>query len=229
MQKTPLQLLLITLIIGLASLAVASDVKKVILIETMPVPAVIEHSRWFQVQLKELGYEQNKNLKLTILKANGDRQLAEKLLNAELAAGNPDLVVTIATLASQTAAKLLKDTDIPIMFFMVSDPVGSGLVKQINAPTGTNITGKVYTVNRNAKIEMLFQLVSQIVVHRPIRFGIIHSTYPSSVGDIRELKMIAKRRGDITFVPYEIEYKKVPAGLPAMIEGTKKESVLSCL
>jgi len=56
----PLQLFLITLIIGLTSLAVASDVKKVILIETMPVPAVIEHSRWFQVQLKELGYEKIK-------------------------------------------------------------------------------------------------------------------------------------------------------------------------
>jgi len=132
------------------------------------------------------------------------------------------LVVTIATLASQTAAKLLKDTDVPVLFFQVSDPVGAGLIKQINAPTGTNITGKVNTVNRNAKIEMLFQLVSQIVVHRPIRFGIIHSTYPSSMGDIRELEMIAKRRGDITFVPYEIEYKKVPTGLPAMIEGTKK-------
>ena len=222
MQTMPLQLFLITLIIGLTSLAVASDVKKVILIETMPVPAVIEHSRWFQVQLKELGYEKNKNLKLTILKANGERQLAEKLLNAELAGGNPDLVVTIATLASQAAAKLLKGTDIPLLFFQVSNPVDAGLVKQINAPTGTNITGKVYTVNRNAKIEMLFQLVSQIAVHRPIRFGIIHSTYPSSMGDIRELEMIAKRRGDITFVPYKIEYKKVPTGLPAMIEDTKK-------
>jgi len=222
MQTITLQLFLITLIIGLTSLGAASDVKKVILIETMPVPAVLEHSRWFQIQLKEIGYEQNKNLKLTILKANGDRQLAEKLLSAELARGNPDLVVTIATLASQTAAKLLKDTDVPILFFQVSDPVGAGLVKQINTPTGTNIAGKVFTVNRDAKIEMLFRLVSQIAIHKPIRFGFIHSTYPSSLGDIRELKMVAKRRGDIAFVPYEVEYRKVPAGLSAMIEDTKK-------
>jgi len=151
-----LQLFLITLIIGLTSLGAAGDVKNVILIETMPVPAVLEHSRWFQFQLQEMGYEQNKNLKLTILKANGDRQLAEKLLKAELAGGNPDLVVTIATLASQTAAKFLKDTDVPILFFQVSDPVGAGLIKQINAPTGTNITGKVFTVNRDAKVEMVF-------------------------------------------------------------------------
>jgi len=217
-----LQLFLITLIIGLTSLGTASDVKKVILIETMPVPSVLDHSRWFQFQLKEMGYEQNKNLKLTILKANGDRQLSEKLLYAELARGNPDLVVTIATLASQTAAKLLKDTDIPILFFQVSDPVGAGLVKKINSPTGTNITGKVFTVNRDSKIEMLFRLVNQITAHRPIRFGFIHSTYPSSLGDIRELKVVAQRHGDIAFVPYEVEYRKVPAGLSAMIQDVKK-------
>ncbi len=221
-QTMTLQLFLIIMITGLTSLAAAGDVKKVILIETMPVPSVLTHSRWFQFQLKQMGFERSKNLKLTILEANGDRQLAEKLLKTELAGGNPDLVVTIATLASQTAVKLLKDTDVPILFFQVSDPVGAGLVKQINAPTETNITGKVFTVNRDAKIEMLFQLVNQIAAHRPVRFGYIHSTYPSSLGDIRELKSVAKRRGDVHFVSYEIEYRNVPEGLPAMIDDTKK-------
>jgi putative ABC transport system substrate-binding protein len=159
---------------------------------------------------------------LNIIKSEGDRQRAETLLEAELAKGSPDLVVTIATLASQTAVKMLKDTDIPILFFQVSDPVGAGLVKQVNAPTGTNITGKVFTVNRDAKVEMLFRLVGQSVVNRPIRFGFVHSTYPSSLGDIRELNGVAKRRGDVVFVPYEIEYIKIPAGLDAMIEDTKK-------
>jgi putative ABC transport system substrate-binding protein len=206
----------------LVSLVSAQDIKRVILLETMPVPAVLEHSKWFQTQLREMGYEEGKNLNLTILKAEGDRELAEKLLSAELAKGNPDLVVTIATLASQTAAKLLNDTDIPILFFQVSDPVGAGLVKQINAPTGTNITGKVYTVSRDAKIEMILRLVGQTVAHRPVRFGFIHSTYPSALGDIRELKHIEKARDDIVFIPYEIQYKEVPAGLPAMLEETKR-------
>lgn len=221
-QTILLQLLIISMIIGLTALGAANDVKKITLIETMPVPSVLEHSRWFQFQLKEMGYEEGKNLQLTILKANGDRQLAEKLLTAELAKGNPDLVVTIATLASQTAAKLMKDRDVPILFFQVSDPVGAGLVKAINAPSGTNITGKVFTVNRAAKIEMILRLVGQTALPKPIRFGCIHSTYPSSQGDIRELKKIDGVREDIVFVTFEITYRKVPDGLPAMIEETGK-------
>jgi len=207
--------------IVLVSVVSATDIKRVVLIETMPVPAVLEHSKWFQTQLQEMGYKEGENLSLSILKANGDRDLAEQLLSAELTKGNPDLVVTIATLASQTATKLLKDTDVPVLFFQVSDPVGAGLVKEINIPTGTNITGKVYTVSRDAKIEMIVRLVGPIIPHRPIRFGFMHSTYPSALGDIRELKVVEKARGDIMFVPYEIQYREVPAGIPAMLENVK--------
>jgi putative ABC transport system substrate-binding protein len=215
------RILIFSINLLLLSSAAANDSKRVILLETMPVPAVLEHSRWFQTQLQESGYVEGENLNLSILKAEGDRELAEELLSAELAKGDPDLVVTIATLASQTAAKLLKDTDVPILFFQVSDPVGAGLLEQLNVPTGTNITGKIYTVSREAKIEMILRLVSQTVTHTPIRFGFIHSTYPSALGDLRELKNIEKIRDDIVLVPYEIQYKEVPAGLPAMIEETR--------
>ena len=207
---------------GFAAPCSGNNSKHIILIETMPVPAVLEHSRWFRVHLKEMGYEEGKNLKLTILKPNGDRTLAEKLLSDELSKGNPNLVVTIATIASQTALKLLKGSNVPILFFQVSDPVGAGLIKQINAPTGTNITGRVFTVNREAKIEMILRLVGQTSVHKPIQLGFIHSTYPSSLGDFRELGKIIKTHQDIVFAPYEIPYRKVPAGLPVMIKETKK-------
>lgn len=216
------RLVAIFIIICLPSNIMANGVKRVILMETMPVSSVLEHSKWFQIQLKEMGYEKGKNLSLIILKANGDRALAEKLLSAELNKGDPNLVVTIATLASQTAVKLLRGKNVPILFFQVSDPVGGGLIKQINVSTGTNITGKVYTVSREAKIEMILRLIGQISGHKPIRFGFIHSTYPSSHGDLRELKKIDNLREDFVLVPYEIPYRKVPEGLPNMIEETKK-------
>ena len=208
--------------IFLASIAWADDFKRLILMETMPVPTVLEHSKWFRLHMADMGYIQGKNLELVILKAKGDRELAERLLSTELSKGNPDLVVTIATLASQAAAKLLKDKDVPILFFQVSDPIGAGLIKKINAPSGTNITGNVFTVSRNAKIEMLIRLVEQTTVAKPIRFGLIHSTYPSALGDIRELKKIEKGRDDLVFVPYEIPYRKFSDGLPALIEAIRK-------
>ena len=77
-----------------------------------------------------------------ILRAKGDRELVEGLLPAELSKENPDLIVTIATLASQAVAKLLKGKDAPVLYFQVSDPIGAGLIKKINAPSGANITCK---------------------------------------------------------------------------------------
>jgi len=200
----------------------AQEAQHVILMETMPVPAVLEHSRWFQESLQELGIQEGMQIELTLLEANGDRQLAEELLSSELSKGTPDLVVTIATLATQTAVNLLQGTEVPILFFQVSDPVGVGIVEHINVPTGTNVTGKVYTVAREAKIEMILRLVKQHITHMPIRFGFIHSTYPSSQGDIRELQSITKKRDDVVFIPYEIPYQEVPAGLPTMLKDVER-------
>lgn len=200
----------------------AQEARHVILMETMPVPAVLEHSRWFQESLQELGTREGMEIELTLLEANGDRQLAEELLAAELSKGTSDLVATVATLATQTAVKLLQGTEVPILFFQVSDPVGAGIVEHLNVPTGTNVTGKVYTVAREAKIEMILKLVKQHMTHMPVRFGFIHSTYPSSQGDIRELQSITKQRDDVVFIPYEIQYQEVPAGLPAMLKDVEK-------
>jgi putative ABC transport system substrate-binding protein len=199
----------------------AQQPKQVILMETMPVPAVLEHSRWFQQSLQEIGKQQEIQIELTLLEANGDRELAETLLTAELSKDLPDLVATVATLATQTAVQLLQGTEVPLLFFQVSDPVGAGIVEQLHVPTDTNVTGKVYMVSREAKIEMLLRLLRQTDVQPPIRFGFIHSSYPSAQGDIQELQEVAATRNDVEFVPYEIQYKEVPAGLQEMFEDVK--------
>ena len=127
-----------TVMLALVTSVLATETKRVILIETMPVPAVLEHSKWFQIQLQELGYEAGKNLHLTVLKANGDRQLAETLLSAELAKEQSELIATIATLASQTAVKLLKYTqtllensNVPIVLGTKLDSVKMGALMHV--------------------------------------------------------------------------------------------------
>lgn len=199
----------------------AQQTRHVILMETMPVPAVLEQSRWFQQSLQDIGKQEGIPIALTLLEANGDRRLAEELLSAELSKGIPDLVVTIATLATQTAVKLLQGQDVPILFFSVSDPVGAGIVEQLYVPTGTNVTGKVYMVSQEAKIEMLLRLLGQTAVQLPIRFGFIYCSYPSAQWDIQELQKVAATRDDVIFVPYEIPYKEIPDGLSEMFENVK--------
>ncbi len=208
------------------SLCLGKDFKRIILLETMDVKVVRDRSYWFTVQLMNLGYREGVNMELLVLKANGSAERAESLLQEALEKDTPDLVVSNATLASQTAAKLLKDTDIPQLFVTVSDPVGAGLVKKTGIPSGKNITGRVHNITRETKIKLVLRLIRDKVKTRPIRFGYIHSSYPSSVGDIRQLKAIAENNQDITFVPYEITYKKFPENIDYMLkelsEGLKQ-------
>jgi putative ABC transport system substrate-binding protein len=205
------------LLLFLAGSTTAAEKKRVIVIQTMPVPACEAHLKWFMIHFEDMGYEDGRNVEFTVIKANGDRQIAEDGLRKELERGKPDAVVTIATLASQAAAQILRGTDIPVFFFQVSDPVGAGLVKELGRPTGTNITGRVFTVPRDIRLDMVSRLLGQIIKDRPIRFGFIHSSYPSAMGDLDGLKMLEQERTDIRFMPYQIEYRQVPAGLPEML------------
>jgi putative tryptophan/tyrosine transport system substrate-binding protein len=204
------------------SSGIAGEFKRVVVIVTMPVPACEANLKWFVTELNDLGYKDGSNMSLTVIRAKGDRQFAEAEFRRILEAGKPDAVVTIATLASQAALKVLKGTKVPIFFFQVSDPVGAGLINKIGEPTGTNVTGRVFTVPQEIKVDLAMRLVGQTIPKRPIRFGYIHSTYPSAMGDIRELKAIVEKRNDVRYENYQIKYKKVPGGVPEMLEGVRK-------
>lgn len=210
--------LVVALCLSLAQPLHAAAAKRVIIIETMPVPVVLEHKKWILNKLEALGYKPGNTLDLVDIRAKGDRDLAERELRQALVQGQPDLVITIATMATQAAVAVLRGTNIPILFCVVADPVGAGVVKKVGEPTGTNVTGRVYTVPRQTKIDFAMELVGQTKSQRPIRFGFIHSTYPSALGDLRELMALSQKGRDVRFVPYEVNYREVPVGMPTMLE-----------
>jgi putative ABC transport system substrate-binding protein len=222
--QTPMKtalVLFLCLIFFYSSLSYASENKRIIVLETMPVPVVLAHTRWLSHYLDKMGYQVGKSLDLEVLQANGDVELAETILKKAINNNKPDLVVASATLASKAAVKILKGTDVPVLFMTVSDPVGAGLINEIGVSTGTNITGRVHMIDRKTKIDMVMQLIGQKATKRPIRFGFIHSSYPSAVGDIRELKAIAASSNDIEFISYQVPYRKVPEGMPEMLNDAK--------
>jgi putative tryptophan/tyrosine transport system substrate-binding protein len=204
------------------SIGIAGELKRVVVIVTMPVDTCEAHLKWFIAQLDDLGYKDDINMNLIIIRANGNRKFAEHELQKYLKDGKPDVVATIATLASQAASNVLKGSDVPIFFFQVSDPVGAGLIEKIGVSTGTNITGRVFAVPNKIRVNMAMRLVGQTPTKRPIRFGSIYSTYPSAVGDINELKEIVQKRSDFILETYQIRYEKVPDGTSQMLEDVKK-------
>lgn len=91
----------------------------------------------FREELHGLGWVEGRNLRIEYRFAEGKADRLSPLL-AELDSLKLDLIVTITTTVTKAAAKLIKTT--PVVFVVVADPVGSGLVHSLARPGG-NLTG----------------------------------------------------------------------------------------
>lgn len=182
----------------------AAVAHRIVLLETFDLPVILEHTRFFLCSMEKLGYRKDE---IRILKAQGDPKRAERLLLEAIRNDRPDIIVSNATLASQAAHTISVAHKIPMVFFVVSDPVGAGIVSKVNAPSRQLITGIVHSVPRETKIEMVMRILKPLQHDgRPIRFGFIHSSYPSARGDLRMLREAAGKRTDVKFIAYEIPY-----------------------
>ena len=88
--------------------------------------------------LKEAGYEEGKNLTIDYQNAQGDASNSD-LIAKNMVSSKYDMLVGIATPSAMSAYSAAKDTDIPVVFTAVSDPVAAGLVKSLEKPEN-NIT-----------------------------------------------------------------------------------------
>src|SRR5258708_14261155 len=87
--------------------------------------------------LQALGWTEGHNVRIEKRWAGGSVD-AMKALARELVALEPNVIVVIST--PVTAAVMQETHTIPIIFLQNFDPVGSGFVKSLAAPSG-NITG----------------------------------------------------------------------------------------
>ena len=94
----------------------------------------------FNQALKELGWTDGKNLRINYHDAGGDLQLLRSLAK-EAVKLHPDIIVAVNT---PMVASVLNETQtIPVVFGLVSDPIGSGFVQNLARP-GSNATGFAY-------------------------------------------------------------------------------------
>jgi putative ABC transport system substrate-binding protein len=91
----------------------------------------------FRDALRELGYEEGRNITIEYRWAEGDYSRFPALV-AELLAQKVDVIVTAGTPA--TLAVKAATTTIPLVMVAVGDPVGTGIVASLGRPGG-NITG----------------------------------------------------------------------------------------
>ena len=75
-------------------------------------------------------------------------------IGAELVSKGVDLIVPIATPAVKIMQSATEDTEIPIVFSAVSDPVGAGIVDALDAPGG-RITGTSDALNTKGLLDLM--------------------------------------------------------------------------
>lgn len=90
-------------------------------------------------RLAEIGEEKGITFDVSYDNCNADASVMEQIIS-DFQADGVDLMVGVATPVAMRMQSATEGTDIPVVFSAVSDPVGSGLVDDLEAP-GANITG----------------------------------------------------------------------------------------
>jgi len=91
----------------------------------------------FASQLEALGWRDGQNVSIDYRYADGDTKRLD-VLAGEIVAARPDLIFAPPEPAALAARRVTRD--IPIVFAIASDPVGSGLAASLSHPGG-NATG----------------------------------------------------------------------------------------
>ena len=110
---------------------------KVGILQLVDVLADVEDG--FKAGMADLGYTEGENISYLQRNANANmddlQRFAQEFVDEEV-----DLIVSITTPSSVMAMQAGKDAGIPVVFIMVSDPIGAGLVNSLTQPGG-QVTG----------------------------------------------------------------------------------------
>lgn len=134
-------------------------------------PVVSQNMEGFKIGMAELGYQEGKNIEYFYRDANGDLAAVEELAR-ELVDLKPDMIFANTSPATLAIKKATAGTGVPVVFSMVADPLGAGVVESIKS-SGNNLTGTscAYVDVAPKRLEVLFEAAPQIknvlVFYRP--------------------------------------------------------------
>jgi putative tryptophan/tyrosine transport system substrate-binding protein len=136
----------------------------------------------FVRRLKELGYEEGRNLLIEARSADG-RDERYPALAAEIIARGPDVIVAYGNTAAVPAKRAT--VTIPIVMVGGIDPVGAGLAESLARPGG-NVTGILQDVGQGVVVKQL-QLLRELVPSAS-RVAIIMGPHQTSTEALPHLK-----------------------------------------
>ena len=171
----------------LAPAVQAQQAKLVSITSIVDHPALDAVRKGVEDELKALGWEQGKNVKVQFQSAQGNAATAGQIAK-KYVGDKSDVIVAIATPSAQAAVAATKS--IPVVYTAVTDPVAAKLVKSMK-PSGTNVTG----VSDALPLAQQIDLITKIKPGAK-RVGMVYS--PGEVNStivVKELKAGLSKRG----------------------------------
>lgn len=136
-----IKLLFMVVLVALVSVGCSGQQEpktfKVGILQLVDVLADVEDG--FKAGMADLGYTEGENITYLQRNANANMDDLERFAQ-EFVDEKVDLIVSITTPSSVVAMQAGKDAGIPVVFVMVSDPIGAGLVNSLTQPGG-RVTG----------------------------------------------------------------------------------------
>lgn len=160
---------------------------------TIGIVQIVEHPSLdtirtsFTDTLAAEGYIDGENIVIDYQNAQGD-QTNLNTINKKFVNNGYDMIMAIATPSAQSAVGAT--SDIPILFAACTDPVGSGLVTDMEKP-GNNITGTSDAVSA----EMIMALASEITPGFKTIGALFNSSETNSIAVVEDLEAYASANG----------------------------------
>jgi putative ABC transport system substrate-binding protein len=108
--------------------------------------------------MTEAGYIEGEDVEYDYQCSEGDMSLVASIAQ-KFVTDKVDAIVSIATPDSQASVNAAKDTDIPVVFSAITDPVGAGLVTDWESHSDENVTGVSDMISVADDVELIQQIV----------------------------------------------------------------------
>lgn len=198
MKKQPLAVLIsvimtITLLFSLTACAPSKteNSEKTTVKKNIGIVQIVEHPSLNTIkesivkQLQDKGFKDGENISIDYQNAQGD-QSTLKTIVTKFVNNKYDLIIAIATPSAQAAVTQTKD--IPVLFAACADPLGSGIVTNLEKPGG-NVTGTSNAVSA----EKIMELAKRITPDFKKIGALYNSSETNTTSVIRNLKDYANK------------------------------------
>ncbi|NLZ39211.1 MAG: ABC transporter substrate-binding protein [Firmicutes bacterium] len=162
-------------------------VKKIGIIQIVEHPSLNTIREAIIAQLEQEGFKDGENIEIDYQNAQGEPSNL-KTISQKFVTGEYDLIIAIATPSAQAVVGETKE--IPIIFSACTDPIGAGIVTQLERPGG-NVTGTSDAVSAEKIMSLALQITPEIE-----KIGALYNSgEANSVAVIKELKSFAQQQG----------------------------------